>query len=160
MENWIRNLVREEEQMETMGQVSLAQKAAHPSNEELEEHTIEFLRQLREAFTQSISIFNQMKGYSSSIRIYGITDSQSDFMLFRNGYKLTFTMKEPGFIAIRFCHAEALLPGQEENPRPADYLKGVWRPYGELEWTSADQPIKIDFLIRYYTRLFVKQSVR
>lgn len=158
-QNWIKNLVREEDQMESTGQISILQSKF--SNEELQEHTIEFLKQLRTAFTQSISFFNQLKGYNGSIRIYGIADTDSDFMLFRNGYKLIFFMKQAGLIGIRFAHTEAMLPGQEEPPpRPTDFIKGVWKPYGELQWTNNDQPIRIDFLVRYYTTLFVKQSIR
>ena len=155
MENWIKNLVHQEDRMEKSGQVFSSPSEAH-SPEELEEHSIEFLRQMRTAFTQSISFFNQLKGYNGSIRIYGIANKKGDFMLFRNGYKLIFTMKEAGLIAVHFAHSETFLP---EKPA-ADYIKGVWKPYGELEWTSRGQSIRIDFLIRYYMTLFVKQSIR
>ena len=161
MENWIKNLVQQENKMEASGQMSF-QSAIQPSEEDLKEHTIEFLKQLRTAFTQNISVFNQLKGYMGSIRIYGIIETESDFMLFRNGYKLVFFMKGPGLIAIRFSNSENSLPGQDSHSthQPCDYLKGTWGSFGELKWTHNNQPIRIDYLVRFYITHFVKQSVR
>ena len=89
LNNWVKTLVRQEEQMEKTGKIAAANPFC-PSKEELQEHTVEFLKQLRTAFTQHISFFNQLKGYMGSIRIYGITGTLADFMLFRNGYKMIF----------------------------------------------------------------------
>ena len=158
MESWIKRLAYQEDQMEHSGQIPLP-KDFTPSKEELEEHTIEFLKQLRLAFTQSISLFNQLKGYTSSIRIYGITDTKGDFMLFRNGFKLVFSMKQAGLIVIRLSQAASTLD-QTQAVQPANYIKGVWKPFGELQWTNNDQPIRIDYLVRYYTTVFVQQSMR
>ena len=157
--NWVKTLVHQEEQMEKTGKISTASPFA-PSQEELQEHTAEFLKQLRTAFTQHISFFNQLKGYMGSIRIYGITGTLADFMLFRNGYKMIFSMKEAGWIAIRFSNMDALLPGQEEQNRPSDHLKGVWGAFGELKWTHQGKDIRMDYLIRHYMTHFVKQSLR
>ena len=156
---WIKNLAHYEDRMESLGQAE-SSSASLASDEELEEHTVEFLRQIRTAFTQNVSFFNQIKGYVGGIRIYGITDTKGDFMLFRNGYKLVFLMKQPGLIAVRFSHSESLLPGQEGKSHPLDFIKGEWRAYGELEWTNNNQPLRIDYLIRYYMTRFVKQSIR
>ena len=60
--NWVKTLVHQEEQVEKTGKISTTNPFA-PSKEELQEHTVEFLKQLRTAFTQHISFFNQLKGY-------------------------------------------------------------------------------------------------
>lgn len=158
---WIQRLAHQEDKLETKGEVSF-QTFPSTSNEELEEHTVEFLKQLRVGFTQSVSLFNQMKGYIGSIRIYGISNTESDFMLFRNGYKLIFSMKGPGLIAIRFLNTQDVLPrsDSEQTPPAAQYVKGVWGAFGEMKWTHNEQAIKIDYLIRYFMTHFVKQSIR
>ncbi|MDE0151219.1 MAG: hypothetical protein OXK80_01815 [Bdellovibrionales bacterium] len=157
--NWVKTLVHQEEQMEKTGKISTTNPFV-PSKVDLQEHTVEFLKQLRTAFTQHISFFNQLKGYMGSIRIYGITGTTADFMLFRNGYKMIFSMKEAGWISIRFSNMDAALPGQEEQNRPSDYLKGAWGAFGELKWTHQGKDIRMDYLIRYYMTHFVKQSLR
>ena len=69
-------------------------------------------------------------------------------------------MKEAGWISIRFTNMDAALPGQEEQNRPSDYLKGTWGAFGELKWTHQEKDIRVDYLIRYYMTHFVKQSLR
>ena len=158
-QNWIKTLVQQESQMENSGQVYMHPNAVDP--EDLTEHTLEFLKQLRLAFTHSVSFFNQLKGYAGSIRIYGITGTDGDFMLFRNGYKLIFSMKDPGLIRIYFASAQNNLPGQDiSTHKTADYLKGSWGAFGELKWTHNNNPIRIDFMTRHYMTYFVKHSIR
>ncbi len=161
-QNWIKNLARQEDKMESSGEVNFQSftSTTTGTKEELEEQSIEFLKQMRMALTQSVSFFNQLKGYMGTIRIYGITGTAGDFMLFRNGYKLIFSMKSPGIISIRFLNMESLVPGKETSAPPADYLKGIWGSFGELKWLHNNQPVKIDFLVRYYITHFVKQSIR
>ena len=92
--NWIKDLVRLEQNMETAGEISLPE--TQPSKEQLIEHTLEFMRQLRTAFAAHAAVFNHIKGFLGSLRIYGIADTQADFMLFRHGHKLVFSVREPG----------------------------------------------------------------
>ena len=159
-QNWIKNLAHQEEQVDKTGQIPYSNPSSTPSEEELREHTVEFLKQLRVAFTQSISFFNQLKGYMGSIRIYGITGREADFMLFRGGSKMIFSMKEAGLIMVRFSSLETSLPGQEHSHHPADYIKGVWGAFGELKWTYNNQAIRIDYLIRHYMTHFARSSLR
>lgn len=158
--HWIKDLVRLEQDMEAKGQISLPE--SHPSVEQLTEHTIEFMRQLRTAFTAHSAVFNHMKGFLGSLKIYGIADTQSDFMLFRHGHKLIFSIREPGLISVRMKFNDQLLNNSKNTPteEPADFIKGEWGPFNELKWTYNDQKINIDYLIRYYMTVFVKNSVK
>ena len=158
--DWIKDLVRTEQDMETKGEISLP--SAQPSQKELMEHTLEFMRQLRTAFTTHSALFNHIKGFLGSLRIYGIANTSADFMLFRNGHKLVFSVKEPGLISVCMKFNDPFLvknssPATEE---PADFIKGEWGPFNELKWTYNDQRINIDYLIRYYMTAFVKNSVK
>ena len=157
---WIKNLVRMEQDMETSGQVSLPEAAASP--DELAEHTDEFMKQLRSAFTSHCSVFNHIKGFLGSLRIYGIAGTKVDFMLFRHGHKLIFSVKEPGLMSIRMnFNSNILMTGNEtKQQEPSDFIKGEWGPFNELKWTYNNKPISIDYLIRYYMSLFVKNSIK
>ena len=158
-QHWIKNLAYQEDQMEKKGEVSFKPSKDSLSQEELKEHTVEFLKQLRTAFTQNISYFNQLKGYLGSIRIYGITNTKADFMLFRGGYKLLFSIKNPGLIAIRFVNIDHITASHQDHIL-VEYLKAAQAPFGEIKWTYNSHDIRIDYLIRYYLTQFVKQSIR
>ena len=154
---WIKNLVRMEQDIEASGQVSLPE--AVPGVEELSEHTHEFMRQLRAAFTSYCSVFNHIKGFLGSLRIYGIANTKTDFMLFRHGHKLIFSVKDPGLIAIRF-NFNTPLSAEPAHQESADFLKGEWGAFNELKWTYNNDTVNIDYLIRYYISLFVKNSLK
>jgi hypothetical protein len=162
--NWIKDLVLAEQQMEDSGMVDMT--AGFDPERELEGATTEFLADLKSAFVESASAFNQLKGSAvGTIKIYGISKTRADFMLFRNGFKLIFSLKHPGLITVTFnSTAPSFVPGQTvEGPStaaPVDSLKARWGAYGELAWTSNDLPINLDYLVRYYLSRFVKESAK
>ncbi len=158
-QHWIKNLAYQEDQMEKKGEVAFQSSEKALSEEEFKDLTVEFLKQLRTAFTQHVSYFNQLKGYLGSIRIYGITNTEADFMLFRGGYKLVFSMKTAGLVAIRFVNVDNITHSQSSYS-PVDYLKAAEAPFGEIKWTYNNHNIRIDYLIRHYLTQFVKQSIR
>lgn len=162
--SWIKDLVLAEQQMEDSGVIDMT--AGFDPERELEEATIEFLADLKAGFVEACATFNQLKGSAlGTIKIYGISKSRADFMLFRNGFKLIFTLKQPGYITVSFNSTSPhFIPGQtaSDNPSagPVDHLKAQWGAYGELNWTSNDLPINIDYLIRYYVSRFVRESAK
>jgi hypothetical protein len=163
--NWIKDLVLAEQQMEDTGMVDMS--AGFDPERELETATAEFLTELKSAFVESASAFNQLKSSSvGTIKIYGISKTQADFMLFRNGFKLIFSLKHPGLITVTFnATAPTFVPGQTADQNqtgagPADNLKARWGAYGELVWTSNDLPINLNYLVRYYLSRFVKESAK
>ena len=128
--DWIKDLVRTEQNMEDKGEIALPE--VHPSQKELREHTVEFMKQLKLAFTTNSALFNHIKGFLGSLRIYGIANTEADFMLFRNGHKLVFSVQEPGLISVcmKFNNqflAKTSSPGTAEEP--ADFIKGEWGPF-------------------------------
>ncbi len=161
--SWIKDLVLAEQSMEDTGMVDMT--AGFDAEKELEDATSEFLSDLKSAFVESSAAFNQLKGSAvGTIKIYGISKTRADFMLFRNGFKLIFSLKHPGLITVTFnTTAPHFVPGQAaESPStaPVDSLKAKWGAYGELVWTSNDLPINLDYLIRYYLSRFVKESAK
>ncbi len=85
-------------------------------------------------------------------------------MLFRNGFKLIFSMKCPGAIAITYNSIGAnFVPSAddtESGDRSTEYLKSRWGAFGELNWTYKDQEVKLDSLVRFYLSKFIKESAK
>jgi hypothetical protein len=164
--DWIKDLVRAEQQMEDSGIVDIA--AGFDADKTLVEQSVEYLETLKDQFIQSASAFNQLRGLTvGGVKIYGISNSQSDFMLFRNGYKLIFSVKKPGQISIRFTFQGAgMLPGTAaadqslNNATNEDLIEARWGAFGELAWFYRDKPVNAEYLVRYYTSRFIKESAK
>lgn len=161
--SWIKELVLAEQQMEESGMVDMS--AGFDTLNMLEEETIEFLQDLKTSFVESAAAFNQLKGSTlGNVKIYGISKTRADFMLFRNGFKLIFSMTQPGQIKIYDSQmTNSFVPGQnaaEETTGRLDLLIAKWGPFGELQWTYQDQPINLDYLVRFYTSRFIRESAK
>jgi len=160
--SWIKELVLAEQQMEEAGVVEM--EAGFDPTRQLEEETQEFITDLKAAFIETASAFNQLKGSTHGhLRIYGISKTKSDFMLFRNGYKLIFSVRAPGTVHVTYTAAGAhYVPGtvKPEDTGPTDILQATWAAFGQLTWTYNNHPINEDYLVRYYVSRFVKDSAR
>lgn len=160
--NWIRELVKSEQDMEEAGVVDFT--AGFNPQSELEHATVDFMNDLKTAFVEAASAFNQLRGASlGNIKIYGISKTQADFMLFRNGHKLIFSIREAGLIQIMHnAVAGSYIPGQGpiSSQDSIENLQAHWGAFGELKWNYREQPINIDYLVRYYTSRFVRDSAK
>lgn len=159
--NWIRDLVKSEQEMEEAGIVDFS--AGFNPQSELEHATIDFMGDLKTAFVEAASAFNQLRGASlGNVKIYGISKTQADFMLFRNGHKLIFSVREAGLVQIiHNSVAGSYLPGQNVSSTEShENLQAHWGAFGELKWTYREQPLNIDYLVRYYMSRFVRDSAK
>lgn len=161
--DWIKDLVLAEQQMEESGMVDFS--AGFDPEATLMNETIEFLESLKNKFVETASAFNQLKGSTvGRIKIYGISKTHADFMLFRNGYKLIFSMRQPGLIAINFAHlGTSYIPTaghQVTFNGEEDLLHSHWGAFGDLIWTYQGQPIRLDYLVRYYLSRFIRESAK
>lgn len=159
---WIKQLVIAEQQMEESGMVDLS--GDFDAEKHLQEETLDFLNDLKASFVEISSAFNQLKGSPvGKVKIYGISNTPSDFMLFRNGYKLIFAYQAPGEIAIRFNHiGSSYIPGEKANETSlnTDVINAEWGAYAQLVWKYKGHQINLDYLIRYYMTRFIKESAR
>ena len=158
IDSWIKELVHCESDADASRHGTFSEDIT-PSQSDLAEHSIEFLKQLKTAFTAQFAAFNRLKGFSGSVKIYGIADTEVDFMLFRKGHKLVFSLKEPGLITVQMKFSDQIL-NTTISHQPADLIKGEWAPFNELKWTYNNQSININHLIRYYITYFVKNSAQ
>lgn len=163
---WIKELVLAETQMEESGVVDFT--AGFDPDKELQQETLDLLNTLKEMFVDASSTFNQLKSSSvGRIKIYGIANTHADFMLFRNGFKLIFSMLQPGRVLVKFLHlGSTYLPGTMTHEAPErvlmdeDIIESRWGAFGDLIWIYRDQEIKLDNLVRYYMTRFIKESAK
>lgn len=164
MRDWIKELVLAEQEMEAEGMVDLSFSQDSQKNLELE--SIQFLRDLKTAFTQACIEFNQLKGSQQAvgtIKLYGVSKTMADFMLFRNSHKLIFSLIQPGVIQVSSSQMPSVyVPGQDTQffGGIQHILKAQWGPFEELRWTYNDAEIQIDHMVRYYLKLFVRNSLK
>ena len=166
---WIKELVRAEQRMEESGVIEFG-PAFDPAQILLSE-SVAFMNEMKIAFVDAASAFNQLKGSSlGRVKIYGIANTHADFMLFRNGFKLIFALREPGAVSVRFHYVGAgfqpagavVTPGAGavSHSGEEDLLIARWGAFGDLNWTFQEQPIKTDYLVRYYLTRFIRESAK
>lgn len=149
---WIKDLIRGDQADQQMSPET-------GGEDELKELTVEFMKQLRVAFTTYAALFNQMKGPGAHLRIYGLSGSSTDFMLFRGSYKMVFSVREPGLVSVQIQYLSEDTGRFKSLPDyPMDFIQGKWGAFKELKWTYNEQVVKMDHLIRYYMSRFVKVS--
>jgi hypothetical protein len=160
--SWIKDLVKIEQQMEESGMVDFS--ADFDPHKHLFNESLQSLEDLKTSFIETATAFNQLKTTQlGRIKIYGISNTHADFMLFRNGFKLIFSLREPGLIGIRFHYSGSQFIGKNADgsmTSDEDILQARWGPFGDLIWTFQEQPIKIHYLIRYYMTRFVRESAK
>src|ERR1017187_1241476 len=84
---WVKDLVESELRMEETGMIDIA--SIPDETRDLQTKTNVFLKEIKENFIEYATAFNNMKNSTvGGVKIYGITNTLADFMLFRNGYKL------------------------------------------------------------------------
>ncbi|MEM7645341.1 MAG: hypothetical protein AAF203_00405 [Pseudomonadota bacterium] len=157
--SWIKDLVRNEQEMEESGVVEFS--TGFKPEKQLLNETLLFLINLKQEFVDAATSFNQLKGSPMGrIKVYSISQTQADFMLFRNGFKLVFSMTRPGTISMKFLRSSGLNPAIEPNESEEEFLMAKWGPFGDLVWAYNNQPIKKEYLIKYYTTRFVHESAK
>ncbi len=165
MMNWIKDLVLSEQKMEEEGVVDFSMDFGFTSDLKAESH--DFIQEIKASFIETASVFNQLRSNSEgSVKIYGISGTEADFMLFRNGYKLIFSIKEAGTLAIRFHNIGQLVPqANTSEDRTASnaneaLIIATKGPFGELTWKYQGQEVKTNHLVKYYFTRFIKESTK
>lgn len=169
--NWIKDLVKQEKQMEETGLVDVSSE--FDPQRHLIVASVDFLLALKDQFTEAVNVFNELRGNTlGRIKIYGIAKTHADFMIFRNGFKLIFSFKQPGVISVRFNFLTSGLspqPGTSalvtasanaQNLMDEDVIEARWGSFNEIIWTYKGQPIKSENLVKHYLTKFIKESAK
>ena len=157
--SWIKELVETEHAMEESGVINIS--TGFNPERQLYNQSLKMLGHLKSEFIDASTAFNQMKNSPlGRVKVYSISETQADFMLFRNGFKLIFSLKQPGKISMRFHHAANLNPAFAAKPNDEEFLIAEWGPFGDLLWTYNGKAVKTNYLIRYYTTRFIHESAK
>ena len=101
---WIENLAQDEINMEESGIVNFSEHL-DPMHL-LESSSIEFMENLKEKFEFFTEKFNELRvnhqDKSRAIKMFKISNTVNDFMLFRNSLKLVVARRSPDVISIGF----------------------------------------------------------
>lgn len=163
--SWIKELVKAEQQMEESGLVDMS--FGFDTDSVITTESVQFLLELKTEFVDAATAFNELKSSTlGRIKIYGIAKTHADFMLFRNGFKMIFSLKSPGHISVRFNFIGTNYiptPGADTasastNVMDDHLIEAQWGAFGELIWTYQNQPIKKEYMVRHYLTLFIKES--
>ena len=162
---WIRELVAADEQIEKS--VMIDMNLGLDTQRILVNETITYLLRLKTEFAEAAANFNELKPSAlGRIKVYGIAKTHADFMLFRNGYKMIFSIKNAGLVSIRFHYVGNLAipqPQQKENitiVMEEELLEAKWGAFEEVIWNYKGLNFKSEYLIRHYLTLFIKESSR
>ncbi len=110
--SWIRELVSADEQLEKS--VMIDMNLGLDTQRILVNESIQFLLRLKNDFAEAAASFNELKpSVLGRIKVYGIAKTHADFMLFRNGYKMIFSIKAAGVVSMRFHYV-----GNTAIPQP------------------------------------------
>ncbi len=163
---WIENLAIEEINMNESGIVDLHEHL-NPIHF-LEESSIEFMNQIRDKIELYISKFNQYRGQNASghIKIFKISNTVNDFMLFRNSLRLIFARRANDVISIAFISngkdllAPRLKMDDSFGGEGVHEIQAHVGPFNEISWRFQGEIVNMDAMVKHYLSEFIKQSAQ
>lgn len=163
---WIENLALEEMNMEESGIINFNEHL-NPLNL-LEESSIELMEQIREFFEIYITKFNEYrssKDNSRSIKIFKISNTINDFMLFRNSLKLVIARRSADVITIGFLSNSgglfaARLNYESSATSKIHEIKAHVGAFNDISWRFNGEKVEIEALVKHYLTEFIKHSAR
>ncbi len=156
---WVENLALEEINIEESGIISM--ESSRDQQAQMEESSIELMDDLRELFEIYVSKFNQLRASAEqdqhkTIKMFKISNSVNDFMLFRNSLKLAFTRKEIDTIAIGFLSHRTATQGEQVDN--FHLLKADLGPFNEVQWKFQGENINKLSLVKHFLTEFIRTS--
>ena len=161
---WLEQLALDEVNMEETGIINF-----HKINPEkmLEEASISIMEDIKDIFENYCAKFNEFRanyGSEQNIRLFKISDTVNDFMLFRNSLKLIVARKSADIISIGFLSnsggLRAAKLGNELNDHKVHDIRGHLGPFGHISWKFQGEDIHFPSLAKHYMTEFVQLSAK
>lgn len=173
--DWLEELAKSEMMTEQTGQID---PFGHLDYEKiLKNQTLFFLAELRNLFQECAIRFNQhRKDPRHSIKVYGIAETEADFLVFRNSLKLVVTYSKPGQIEVSFHTLSGGIyappkkavnnvvrggipsPPGETGLSSGDLIEIELGPFNEAYWNYHGTRVTVPSLVRFYLTEFIKNS--
>ena len=164
---WIENLAFDELNMDEAGVVNFNEHL-NPNNL-LEEESINFMNKTRDLFEVYINKFNNCRGDQNSgaqIKVFKISNTINDFMLFRNSLRLIFSRKSANLITIGLLvNGKDLyaprMPGQPEmSGFSCHEITAQVGAFNKITWRFQGEEVDRHAMVRHYLEEFIKNSAR
>lgn len=163
---WIENLALDEINMEESGVINFNEHL-NPLRL-LEEASIDLMENLKELFEIYTTKFNEFRGRrdgTQAIKMFKISNTVNDFMLYRNSLKLVVARRSEDVITIGFLSnsggAFAARSNYEESSSKSIHeIKAQVGPFNNILWKFQGENVDIDALVRHYLTEFIKHSAR
>lgn len=163
-QSWIEGLALEELNMDESGIIHINEH--HNPIHMLEESSIHFMDGLKEQFELSVDKFNQYRGGASSnamIKVFKISNTVNDFMLYRNSLRLIITRKANDLININLVGNSPEAMGgnnQQLNGQSGIDIKAHMGPFNQITWRFDGELVNLQAVVKYYLSLFIRHSAR
>jgi hypothetical protein len=158
--HWVRRLVESEADLLRTGSGDFVSHQDH--RRVVEEATNEFLARVKEDFIRCVDMFNAYRGGShlpNSIKLFNVSNTAGDFILFRNSLKLVITNPALGVINFSFVSRTASFAKSNAKTKREGYdLIAQLYPFNDLAWTFHGERIAVEAIVRFMFTEFVKSS--
>jgi len=154
---WAVALALDERRMENEGVVEVS--SSFRKQELLKIRTREFIQELHRGFSAQVEVFNEARRQvHAQIRVFKVSGTENDFMLFRNGVRLLVSGARAGRVSFAFNQ----YLGQVFAPTtpPQFELEALWGAFDQLHWTFKGERVISHDVIRYLMTEFSRQSCR
>lgn len=163
---WIENLAIDEINMEESGVININEHL-DPMHF-LEESSVNFMENLREQFEIFTTRFNECRSESNKqhqIKMFKISNTVNDFMLFRNSLKLVVARRSNDVITIGFLSNSgglfaARLNNQEEVSHKLHEIRAHVGTFNNIEWRFNGEKVDMSALVKHYLSEFIRHSAR
>jgi hypothetical protein len=166
-QGWIHELARAEVHPDAERLLQLGR--SFDPQQMVEESTIDFLMELREAFSEYAKVFNAYSETGSrfqDIKVYNIAQTAADFMIFRNQVKLVIANATHGVIQIAFAqHVRGTLAvdgqisgGGSPAASHSQELLAQVGPFRDVHWTFQGEKVTPDQVAKFYFAEFVRAT--
>lgn len=161
---WIENLALEELRMEESGVINFNDHL-NPSFF-LEESSINLMDDIRQEVDFYVTKFNDYRdNQGSQIKLFKISNTVNDFMLFRSSLRLVFARKNINLITVGFLSSTGQIFGPRINEQSSvtdapHEIKARVGAYNKIVWEFMGEEIDTKALVRHYLTEFIRSSAR
>ncbi len=160
--SWVKRLVRNEAELIRTGTGDLLGHQDH--RKVVDEITHEFMEHLKNEFVSCVDAFNSYRGGAhlpNAVKIFNVSNTENDFILFRNNLKLVISNSALGVINFAFISRHSNFKGSPVKTQKEGYdLIAQMFPFNELAWTFHGERINVECVVRYMFTEFIKSSAQ
>lgn len=164
--DWIESLAFDEINMDEAGVVDFNEHLDPQSF--LEEDSIRFMNEIRDLFEVYITRFNECRGGPNSgaqIKIFKISNTVNDFMIFRNSLRLIFSRKSSDLIVISLlANGKDIFAPRLNEANQSGFshheICAAIGPFNCIKWKFQGEEVNSRAMVKHYLMEFIKNSAR